>query len=230
MRSTLKQKPSAAMVLALVALFVALGGSATAALVVTGQVIKNGTVTGDDLKDGTLGKKKLSKRALRALRGSTGPPGAQGPVGAQGDQGPKGDQGLQGQQGDTGPRGPALAKVFHRASGPFQVDPAEYATVATATGLQGKNVVIAKAALNADADTTTRCRLVGPGYIALDASLGSYGPGALTWATHVLQVSVNLGSGGQVRLECRGTQGWSAMDSSINAIQVETVQTTEGTG
>lgn len=92
------------------------------------------------------------------------------------------------------------------------------------------NVVIAKAALNADADTTTRCRLVGPGYIALDASLGSYGPGALTWATHVLQASVNLGSGGQVRLECRGTQGWSAMDSSINAIQVETVQTTEGTG
>jgi len=37
MRSILKQRPSAAMVVALVALFVAFDGSATAALVVTGQ-------------------------------------------------------------------------------------------------------------------------------------------------------------------------------------------------
>src|SRR5215216_3066325 len=64
--------------------------------------------------------------------------------------GPGGDHGLQGPKGDTGPRGPSLAKVFHRASGPYAVAPAtDFTTVATATGLRGKTVITAKAALNA---------------------------------------------------------------------------------
>ncbi len=45
--------PSPAMVVALVALFVAMGGSAYA-LVITGKSIRNGTVTGKDLKNGSL--------------------------------------------------------------------------------------------------------------------------------------------------------------------------------
>lgn len=45
--------PSPAMIVALVALFVAMGGSAYA-LVITGKSIRNGTVTGKDLKDRSL--------------------------------------------------------------------------------------------------------------------------------------------------------------------------------
>ena len=222
MRSILKQRPSAAMVVALLALFVALGGSATAAFVVTGQAIKNGTVTGEDLKNRTLGKKKLSKRVLRALRGAPGLSGAPGPAGPQGAQGPK---------GDPGPPGPSSAKTFRRANGPLQVAASgNYTTVATATGLQGENVITAKTSLNAAAGASTYCRLAGPGDVKLDDSVGYYGTGSFSWAVQVLQASVDLGTGGPVRLQCRGNASWSAIDASINAIQVESVANTEVTG
>ncbi len=46
--------PSPATVLALLALFVALGGSATAAVLITGGSIKNGTIRGIDVRNGGL--------------------------------------------------------------------------------------------------------------------------------------------------------------------------------
>jgi hypothetical protein len=46
--------PSPAMVVAVVALVVSLGGSAYAALVITGKNIKNGTVTGKDIRNHSL--------------------------------------------------------------------------------------------------------------------------------------------------------------------------------
>ncbi len=46
--------PSPAMVVALAALFVALGGSATAAVLITGGNIKNGTIRGIDIRNGGL--------------------------------------------------------------------------------------------------------------------------------------------------------------------------------
>jgi hypothetical protein len=49
-----RRLPSPAMIVALIALFVALSGSATAALVITGANIKNGTVTGRDLKNNSI--------------------------------------------------------------------------------------------------------------------------------------------------------------------------------
>jgi hypothetical protein len=46
--------PSPAMVVAVIALAVSLGGSAYAALVITGKNIKNGTVTGKDIRSHSL--------------------------------------------------------------------------------------------------------------------------------------------------------------------------------
>jgi hypothetical protein len=59
-----RRLPSPAMMVALIALFVALGGSATAALVITGANIKNGTVTGLDLKNGTVSGYDLKTAAV----------------------------------------------------------------------------------------------------------------------------------------------------------------------
>ena len=53
--------PSPAMVVAAVALVVALGGSAYAAIVVTGKNIRNGTITGADLKNRSLQGTKIAK-------------------------------------------------------------------------------------------------------------------------------------------------------------------------
>jgi hypothetical protein len=53
MNRILRRMPSPAMIVALVALFVALGGSAYA-LVITGGDVKNGSLTGKDLRKNTL--------------------------------------------------------------------------------------------------------------------------------------------------------------------------------
>jgi hypothetical protein len=58
---------------AYVALFAALGGSAYAAVTVAGANIKDGTVTGKDVKNRSLGTQKLSATAVSSLAGQRGP-------------------------------------------------------------------------------------------------------------------------------------------------------------
>ncbi len=54
MRKLKAVKPSPALAVALVALFVALGGSAYAALIITGKNVKNGSLTTKDVKNKSL--------------------------------------------------------------------------------------------------------------------------------------------------------------------------------
>jgi hypothetical protein len=63
MRKLRRLVPSPAMVVALTALFLALGGSAYA-LVVTGKTIRNNTVTGKDIRNGSLKAKDVGKDSL----------------------------------------------------------------------------------------------------------------------------------------------------------------------
>jgi hypothetical protein len=75
--------PSAALVISLIALFVALGGTAYA----------SGLISGSQIKNHSIPAKKLTASAIKSLhrqRGPTGPPGPKG------DSGPKGDTGAQG--------------------------------------------------------------------------------------------------------------------------------------
>jgi hypothetical protein len=95
------------MVVAMLALFVALTGTAvaTTSALITGKQIKNGSITGLDLKNKSVGVADLATKArgARGARGAAGPPGA---AGAQGPQGAQGAQGIQGTQGIQGPAGP----------------------------------------------------------------------------------------------------------------------------
>lgn len=54
MRRIRISRPSPAMLVAVAALFVALGGTATAALVITGKNVRNGSLSGADIKNGTI--------------------------------------------------------------------------------------------------------------------------------------------------------------------------------
>jgi hypothetical protein len=131
----LSRRPSPAMVVALLALVVALGGTATAAgLLITGKQIKNGSVAGIDIKNNTLrgadidesrlGAVRSAKYAneagsagnadtvdgidsadLRGMKGDKGDPGAEGPRGEAGPRGEKGDLGPQGERGEPGLQG-----------------------------------------------------------------------------------------------------------------------------
>ena len=78
---------------AYLALFAALGGSAYAAVTVTGKNIKDGTVTGRDVKNRSLGTNELSPTAVSSLKGQPGPAGPQGDKGAPGPTGPIGPAG-----------------------------------------------------------------------------------------------------------------------------------------
>jgi hypothetical protein len=81
-----------ATVIAMVALFVALAGSATAA----GTVL----ITGKQIKNGSVGLVDLSASAKRALKGARGPAGD---AGAQGIPGPAGAPGVAGPAGGFDP-------------------------------------------------------------------------------------------------------------------------------
>jgi hypothetical protein len=94
MKKTLFRRPSPSLVISLIALFVALGGTGYAAAklngkniknkTISGAKLKNKTITGGKLKNRTLGVTKLSKGAVSSLKGGTGPAGPTGPTGAAG--------------------------------------------------------------------------------------------------------------------------------------------------
>ena len=92
---------------AYLALFAALGGSAYAAVTVTGKNIKDGTITGRDVKNRSIGTNKLSATAVSSLTGQRGPAGPQGPKGDTGERGPSGPTGPRGETGPAGPQGAA---------------------------------------------------------------------------------------------------------------------------
>jgi hypothetical protein len=81
-------RPSPALVIAIVAMFVALSGTATAAFVITGDNIRDKSVTARDLKNHTIGTKKLTKRAISSLKGRNSDTGVPGPAGPAGPAGP----------------------------------------------------------------------------------------------------------------------------------------------
>ena len=102
---------------AYVALFAALGGSAYAAVTVTGKQIKDGTVTGKDVKNRSLGAGKLSASAIGSLAGERGPAGPQGAPGPKGDPGKQGATGPAGATGAQGPQGAAgVTNIEYRVS------------------------------------------------------------------------------------------------------------------
>jgi hypothetical protein len=78
----MKKRITPAFVLAMLALFVALAGTATAGTAVL--------VTGKQIKNGSIGLADLSASAKRALKGQRGARGPAGVMGAQGVPGPAG--------------------------------------------------------------------------------------------------------------------------------------------
>ena len=89
--------------LALLALFLALGGTSVAA---TNALLPNNSVGTAQLKKGAVTKKKIAPKTLKQLKGNKG---AQGLPGAQGPQGPQGPAGAAGAPGAPGAPGTARA-------------------------------------------------------------------------------------------------------------------------
>ena len=87
-----RRRPSGAYVVSIIALVVASAGSAVAATVITGKNVKDGSLTGKDVKKNALGSGQIKNGSITAkdINGSaplTGPTGPQGPQGIQGPPG-----------------------------------------------------------------------------------------------------------------------------------------------
>lgn len=93
-----RRRPSAATVLAGLALFFSLGGTGYAVT----QLPRNSVGT-DQVRDGSLMRRDF--RLGTVLRGPQGPSGIAGAQGPSGPQGPKGETGAQGSPGVQGPTG-----------------------------------------------------------------------------------------------------------------------------
>jgi len=139
MPSLKPRRPSPALVVSVIALVVALGGTSYAAIKLPAnsvgtKQIKKDAVTTAKVKDGSLQKADFDAGQLPAgatgatgLKGDTGSPGAAGATGLKGDTGAtglKGDTGatgLKGDKGDTGGSGPSGANAVIRESAPVAV-------------------------------------------------------------------------------------------------------------
>ncbi len=105
------RRPSPALAVASLALFVAAGGTATAAgvMITSSKQIKAGVIDASD----------LSSKARNQLKGATGPAGPAGAtvLGSPGTAGPAGTNGTNGINGAAGARGPS--DVLVKRSGPI---------------------------------------------------------------------------------------------------------------
>jgi Collagen triple helix repeat (20 copies) len=108
-----KRRFTPAMIVAMIALAVALSGTAVAG---TAKLISGSQIAKDTIKLANI--HASAETALKGKRGATGPQGPAGPQGATGPQGPAGPQGATGAKGDTGATGAPGAKGDTGATGP----------------------------------------------------------------------------------------------------------------
>lgn len=142
-----RRLPRPATVLAAIAVFAVLAGTATAASgLISGSKIKKGTITGKQIKNKSLGANKLSPAAVKKLQGQQGP------------QGPKGDTGAQGPAG-------IIAPLFGAAEASTNIGDGEEKPLLTVpVGTAGKYAITAKTNLFSVQDTSTvECFLAAGG-------------------------------------------------------------------
>jgi len=141
----LRRHLSFANVVAVIALFVALGGSAYAV-----TRLPHGSVGTAQLKNGAVTGAKVKKRSLLRSNFKAGqlPAGAQGPAGPTGAQGPAGPTGAPGAEGKSGPEGPAgpTASAFADTDNEFGLTPVLVPVVELADGTltEGSGLLVVK--------------------------------------------------------------------------------------
>ena len=144
MTRTARTNRLSAVLLSVLVLSIALGGSAGAVSLITGKQIKDGTVRGRDVGNDSLTGADIADRTLTpadfngSVQGPQGPPGPTGlsgpagTAGPKGEPGPKGDVGPPGPEGAQGPQGPAgpagVSGLYYAGSDPQVIGAGKVAT------------------------------------------------------------------------------------------------------
>jgi hypothetical protein len=218
--------PSPALVISIVALCVALGGSAYAATQITSKQIKNGTIQNVDIKKGTIQSSSLSKGVQNVLSKKSSNSGAS----------------LSGSSvGGAGGVGQAYEAI--RKAGPENQPANTIVTAATLTVPAGAYVVTANTIMTAFTGTTNPLEaLFGTngsltGSCTLDA--GGVTQQSLqtiavndrqTPATLGMQLTRTVGAPMDVKLNCSATISWRLSETSIIATRVGGITLSEVKG
>lgn len=203
--------PRPATVLAGIAVFVALGGTATAAKqLINGNQIKPGTITAKQVKNKSLSLNKLNNGAVKQLSGETGP------------RGPAGPRGEEGQKGTTGERGPAgvVAPLFGELSSINIAEGAEEELIELAVSSAGSFVINAKTnVISVQNDGQVECRLESGGD---DVDVSQWTASAMNERnTLALQAVASATPADPIRLFCSfSDSNGSAFDAKLTAIPV----------
>jgi Collagen triple helix repeat (20 copies) len=192
------------------ALFFALSGTAFAGahFLVSGANVKNHSLTGIDIKKGSLGLKALSPAARAKLKGARGPVGATGLQGAQGSQGQAGQQGPAGPQGAAGQQGPAgVGVTTSTVSGPDSPNYVDFTPLASSSVTSaGDYVVFTTLTVH---NTGVNNEYLNCGYRVGDALVGAAGvettAGATATGTSV--GAFNAPGSALVEFACTGNGG-----------------------
>jgi len=209
------RKPSPALVISIIALVVALGGTAVAAriLITSSSQIKNGSVHGSDLAKATVTKSRLSTGVQSLLGGSGG--GAVAPNGTQANEAHR-------LNGPDVPKG-GSSKVLELA-----LAPGTYAVFAKATMtsyIEDQGLLDTLTKENRTIGGACTLDVNGTGDYAVEplVSPGSANPIALN-----LQLTRTIDVPGTATLTCQADNvHWSAANSSIIALKVGSSSRTE---
>jgi len=195
------RRPSPALVISLIALFVALGGTGYAAVVINGKDIKNKSIAGKKLKDGAVSTKKLKNNAV------TGPKVKAGTLDSsdfkagtllQGPAGPKGDTGA---TGDTGPS----QVIFDDAPNVTLTGSAGRNTVASLSLPAGNWLVQAKLVVQDSTGGETDC-FIRSGGVDRDSFYTVLSPSPNSYVESLYGVAaITLAATTTVNAECRDT-------------------------
>jgi hypothetical protein len=208
MRSLLHRRPSPSLVISILALFVALGGTATAAgvLIKSSSQIKKGVVNSGDVADNALSGRDVKDSTIELNDLSATARGAIADAGTQ-------------------------ALEAFRIAGPQNVEASKEARVATLSNIPpGAYAIFAKTVLTANQTGTGFFNEGDPlsGHCKLDASgdtdearalLGT--PGANSPGELMMQITRTFGSTGTATLTCDVQPAtWSASNTSIIALRL----------
>lgn len=215
--------PSPALVISIISLCVALGGSAYAATVITSKEIRNGTIQNVDIKKGTIQSSKLSPGLQTVLKKKGSPVGGSS-VGGSSATGRVGYEAI-------------------RKAGPENQPANTIVTVATLTVPAGAYVVTANTVMTAFTGKTNPLEALfgSNGSLAGTCTLDAGGVTQTSLQTIVvndrqtpatlgMQLTRTVGAPTDIKLQCSAAIPWRLSETSIIATKVDGLTVTEVTG
>jgi hypothetical protein len=215
--------PSPALVISIIALCVALGGSAYAATVITSKQIRNGTIQNVDIKKGTIQSGSLSSGVQKILSSKSTTGGSS--------------------VGGSSVAGGRIAYEAVRKAGPENVPANTIVTAATLTVPAGAYVISANTVMTAFTGTTNPLEALfgSNGSLTGTCTLDAAGVTATalqtivvndrqTPATLGMQLTRTVGAPSDIKLNCSSTIPWRLSETSVIATKVDSITLTQPTG